>query len=61
MEFIIGLIIGVVGGALGLFLVMRNNKGKAIELLNADLEAKINQLKRNATDEVKEALDKLKR
>ena len=60
MEFIIGLVIGVVGGALGAFFWMRANKKKALELINADLAAKIDELKKDASDEVKKALDKLK-
>jgi hypothetical protein len=58
--FIIWLIIGAVGGAAGVFFWMRANKSKAIELLNADLEAKIDELKKDASDEVKDVLDKLK-
>jgi len=59
MSFIIGLIIGVVAGALGAFFWMRANKKKALELLNSDFNAKIDELKKNASDEVKKALDKL--
>ena len=60
MEFILGLAIGAVGGAVALFFIMRNNKSKAIEYLNADLAAKIDELKKDASDEVKDVLDKLK-
>jgi uncharacterized membrane-anchored protein YhcB (DUF1043 family) len=60
MSFIIGLIIGLIAGALGLFFWARSNKKKAVELLNADFAAKIDELKDKVENEFDELQDDVK-
>ena len=52
MWEILCLLIGALAGAGGLFVWARYNKNKAINLLNMDFEAKVDELKDKANEEL---------
>jgi len=57
MSELIFLLVGLVAGAVGLFVWARYNKNKAIGLLNMDFDAKVDELIKYIDDEVLGDLD----
>lgn len=57
MWYLLMLLIGILAGAGGLFAWARYNKNNAIKLLNMDFEAKVDELKDKANEELKDLSD----
>jgi len=61
MWYLIMLLLGIVIGAGGLFVWARYNKNNAIKLLNMDFEAKVDELRDKANEELSDLSDDAKK